>query len=157
MLNESHLNSVGAGLRVNAYSALEFFSGIGGWSAAFKNIASPGFSVQVIGAFDINTLANSVYQYNYGTKPQAVLNHCVILSCVPMFSYPKVAIESLSLELLQSYRADIWAMSPPCQPFTRNNNTLSRDSVDSRSKAFLHLVDVINKMPDPPSFFVLEV
>lgn len=48
-------------------------------------------------------------------------------------------------------------MSPPCQPFTRNNTTESRDNVDNRSKGLLHLIEVISVMYNPPQYVLLEV
>ena len=51
----------------------------------------------------------------------------------------------------------MWVMSPPCQPFTRNNTTSTRDLVDPRSKAFMRLLDILNTMSEPPLFIALEV
>ena len=64
---------------------LEFFSGIGGWRCALDKLpqslplrederdgdppASTLSPYDVIESFDINTIANQVYQHNFQTKP----------------------------------------------------------------------------------------
>lgn len=116
-------------------TAIEFFSGIGGWSSALRNI---GFSCRVVQAYDINTAANEVYEANYHHKPSGK------------------SILNLTSTLLDKLSAKIWMMSPPCQPFTRNNTTDSRDVNDNRSEPFLHLVDILSKMQNPPVYLALE-
>jgi hypothetical protein len=51
----------------------------------------------------------------------------------------------------------MWLMSPPCQPFTRNNTTESRDTNDPRAKAFENIIDMIPKLRMPPQYLALEV
>lgn len=46
--------------------ALEFYSGIGGMHYALKR-SNPG--AKVVAAFEINNLANDVYQHNFGVRP----------------------------------------------------------------------------------------
>jgi site-specific DNA-cytosine methylase len=45
------------------FRAVEFFSGIGGYHAALRLAELP---VSVVAAFDINTHANAVYNFNFG-------------------------------------------------------------------------------------------
>ncbi len=63
-------------------------------------------------------------------------------------SHPQrpVAIEKLSKKHLEEKKADIWMMSPPCQPHTRQHSNQKEDVNDPRSKSFLHLCDVISDM-----------
>ncbi len=77
---------------------LELYSGIGGLAAALAD-ARP--NAQVVAALDINHLARRVYEAN--------------------FPHPTIGalIEFLPREQFQAWRADLWWMSPPCQPFTR--------------------------------------
>ena len=49
----------------------EFFSGIGGWRCAVDRAFS-GIPTRVVGAFDINTVANDVYEANFHFKPSSV-------------------------------------------------------------------------------------
>ena len=50
----------------------------------------------------------------------------------------------------------MWLMSPPCQPHTRQNNTKKRDLNDKRSAALIHLIEIMETIITPPSFFLLE-
>lgn len=53
----------------------------------------------------------------------------------------------LTAEDLAAYAADLWLLSPSCQPYTILNPT-PRDSGDPRAKSFLHLVnDVLPSLP----------
>ncbi|KAI9313368.1 S-adenosyl-L-methionine-dependent methyltransferase [Dichotomocladium elegans] len=45
-------------------------------------------------------------------------------------------------------------MSPPCQPYTRVG--LQQGSQDARSKSFLHLLNVLEKMTHQPKFILVE-
>jgi site-specific DNA-cytosine methylase len=97
--------------------ALELFCGIGGFAAA------AGGSIQVIQAIDINRLCGETYQFNFD-HPWSALS-----------------LESISPKTLEQYDADLWWMSPPCQPFTVRGR--QRDIEDPRCHAFLHLLDCL--------------
>jgi site-specific DNA-cytosine methylase len=114
---------------------LEFFSGLGGWSSALKKLS---VDHEVIQAFDINTAANEVYEANHGIKPS------------------NKSILGVTQKSLDKCNADVWVLSPPCQPFTRNNETVSRDAKDSRSEPFLHLLEVLKQMTNLPKYIALE-
>jgi len=66
------------------------------------------------------------------------------------------SIDQLTVAELDTLSADLWVMSPPCQPHTRNNKTLKRDTADSRSNSFLHLIRCLEVMEKPPSYIALE-
>lgn len=68
-----------------------------------------------------------------------------------------VSIEGLDVQRLSRYDADVWLMSPPCQPHTRNNPN-KKDDQDPRSKSFLHLCRVLRKMERDrlPSLILME-
>lgn len=63
-------------------------------------------------------------------------------------------VEHLPLAFYEKLDADIWLMSPPCQPFTRGGRM--RDSADTRSIGLLYLIDVLGKMKKPPRYLFLE-
>jgi len=90
----------------------------------------------VIRAFDINTVANAVYQENFGIKPLTT------------------NVEHLPLQYYEKMAADVWLMSPPCQPFTRGG--LKQDAKDARSTGFLYILSVLEEMGNPPSYLFLE-
>ncbi|MCA9203547.1 MAG: DNA cytosine methyltransferase [Planctomycetales bacterium] len=107
---------------------LELFCGIGGCAAAL------GDSAEVVAAIDIDRTALDVYAANFAHATQAR------------------TIESIPARELAAFDADLWWMSPPCQPFTRRGN--QRDLADSRSQAFLNLVDCFRTVR--PTFLALE-
>jgi tRNA (cytosine38-C5)-methyltransferase len=119
------------------HRVLEFYSGLGGWSCALRG-STDGHRCTVVGAHDVNTLANDVYRHNHGLAPSGR------------------SISNLSRQTLDKYAADVWLMSPPCQPFTRNNTTACRDDVDPRTNSFMHLVALLPALEAPPRLLALE-
>lgn len=63
-------------------------------------------------------------------------------------------IEALTLEYYDRVAADVWTMSPPCQPYTRVG--LQQGSQDARSRSFLYLLDVLKKMVHRPRYILVE-
>ncbi|RYH15274.1 hypothetical protein EON65_31990 [archaeon] len=117
--------------------AIEFYSGIGGWNCAIQSVLGEG--VHVVSAYDVNPAANAVYAINnHSTRPSAK------------------SLEVVTAEELDAYRADIWMMSPPCQPHTRNNTTSKRDDTDPRSASFSNLINQLDRVKHPPQFIILE-
>lgn len=110
---------------------LELYSGIGGLAAALATV-SP--EAQVVAALDINHLARQVYAEN--------------------FAHPLIgaAVESIAVERLQNWQADLWWMSPPCQPFTRRGK--QRDADDPRAITFLRAIEHLAETR--PAFLALE-
>lgn len=115
-------------------TVLEFFSGVGGWHLA---LAASRVSATVVGAFELNPNANAVYAHNFAPlKPRGV------------------NIEKLSVKDLDSYRAGMWVMSPPCQPFTRLGKR--KDCRDSRTGGCLSLLAKIPELAHAPRVLLLE-
>ncbi|MCP4660095.1 MAG: DNA methyltransferase [bacterium] len=113
------------GLRV-----LELFCGIGGCAAAL----GPGPHATVAAALDINRTALEVYAHNFSHP-----------------SFP-LTLESVPASRLTRWGADLWWMSPPCQPFTRRG--LGKDIEDPRARA---LVAVIRRLGElRPRYVALE-
>lgn len=101
----------------------------------------PDFQFRVVAAFDVNEVANEVYGFN-----------CKLINAedyTPIMKEDKssskslkkqrtslipsaMSIEKLTVPMLDALAADIWVMSPPCQPHTRNNRTTKRDTSDPR-------------------------
>ncbi|BDU77163.1 DNA cytosine methyltransferase [Mesoterricola sediminis] len=107
---------------------VEFFAGVGGWRAAL------GEGVTIRMAYDISPHALDTYAVNHGHRPRAR----------ELASLPRAELAALG--------ADTWVMSPPCQPFCRMGH--HRDLADPRSRAFLHLVDLLREAP--PRRLLLE-
>lgn len=96
-----------------APTAIEFFSGIGGFAAAAR-----AEGVRVLAAFDQYDLANRVYREIWGLTPSSRNLATIGAAEVP--------------------RADLWWMSPPCTPFVARGRR--RDADDPRAAPFLNLV-----------------
>jgi len=97
--------------------ALELFAGIGGFSAA------AGHTVNVVAALDASAHVLSVYAHN--------------------FSHPimQTNLEGRGPEALDRYEADLWWMSPPCQPYTVRGK--GRDLDDPRARSFLWVLEAL--------------
>ena len=68
-------------------------------------------------------------------------------------------IEQLTKNKLDSYHADLWVMSPPCQPYTRQrvNQPISKKDVnDRRAASFTHLTFILPTLINPPQYILLE-
>mmetsp|Transcript_15268 Transcript_15268/g.31395 ORF Transcript_15268/g.31395 Transcript_15268/m.31395 type:complete len:435 (+) Transcript_15268:271-1575(+) len=118
-------------------SAIEFYSGIGGWSCALK---CAGIDATVVAAFDHSTVCNEVYHHNNKFRPS------------------QKPIEGLHSRDLNGV-ANLWMMSPPCQPHTRQRVGLEnqeRDEDDPRARSFLHLCHLLEELTSPPSTIILE-
>ncbi|KAI8812548.1 S-adenosyl-L-methionine-dependent methyltransferase [Cladochytrium replicatum] len=113
--------------------ALEFFSGIGGLHYGFERSGATG---EVVAAFDINPNANACYRHNFGVEPN------------------QTGIDHLTTEHLDSFKANCWLLSPPCQPYTKSGKML--DDEDPRAAALLHLIRLLPKLSVPPKYIFLE-
>ncbi|XP_031394276.1 tRNA (cytosine(38)-C(5))-methyltransferase 2-like [Punica granatum] len=79
---------------------LEFYNGISGMR---YSLIKAGVDAQVVEAFDINDTTNDVYDHNFGHRPF------------------QGNIQSLTAADLDNYRAHARLLSPPCQPYTRQD------------------------------------
>jgi len=87
------------------WRVLEFYSGIGGMRYSLMAL---GARAEVVEAFDINDVANDVYEHNFGHRP-----------C-------QGNIQTLTASDLDKYKAHAWLLSPPCQPYTRQGFLLQK-------------------------------
>ncbi|KAF4605626.1 hypothetical protein EYR40_004413 [Pleurotus pulmonarius] len=104
--------------------AWEFYSGIGGLHLALQRSTVDG---NVVRAFDWDQTACKVYSANHG----------------PNF-VQKIDISSLTSSDLASSPApaDLWLLSPSCQPYTVLNPD-AKGALDPRARSFLHLVQTV--------------
>lgn len=115
---------------------LELFSGIGGMSCAVKQLGLHP-EPEVV-SFDINEVANQVHELNFPDDK--------------IFERNLVAVTAQELDKIG---ADVWTMSPPCQPFTCLG--LQKDVDDKRSDCLRHLLQtVLPEMNQKPKFILLE-
>lgn len=107
---------------------LELYCGIGGCAAALPPEAT------VLAALDTNQTALEVYRWNF-----------------PHRALP-VNLDFMAASDLQSWNADLWWLSPPCQPFTVRG--LRQDTDDSRSRSLLRIIDCLEEAQ--PAYLALE-
>ncbi len=100
---------------------LELYSGIGGFAVAASSIRW-----EIAAAFDIDQRAAEVYRLNF------------------QHVHHVRTIESIRASELAELEADLWWLSPPCQPFTRRG--AQRDHADTRSASFLHVLEMIREL-----------
>ena len=113
----------------SALRVLELYAGLGGCAAVLQ-----GSTAEVVAAVDVSSLALGVYRHN--------------------FHHPTVtaSVESLSVERLTAWNADLWWLSPPCQPFTHRGKQLDLD--DPRAASFPRLLERIAAVR--PTYLALE-
>jgi DNA (cytosine-5)-methyltransferase 1 len=114
--------------------ALELYCGIGGFAAAVS-----GTNVCVAGALDQSPSALSVYRLNF-----------------PGHNARQANLETITSRQLESFGADFWWMSPPCQPYTVRG--ARRDLEDPRALSFIRLMKILEQMPEEalPAHLALE-
>lgn len=101
---------------------------------------SSNITITDITAFEISCYPLNVYKTNFGTENIITKN-----------------IEHIKPETLPE--AQLWTMSPPCQPFTRTAHAKHLDIEDKRCKALLHIVrmlDVLGSEGKGPKWIFLE-
>ncbi|XP_023227423.1 tRNA (cytosine(38)-C(5))-methyltransferase-like [Centruroides sculpturatus] len=131
---EQFMNFGGKDEKTKLLRMLELYSGIGGMHFALQKACIPH---AIIGAYDINTVANDIYKFNF---PHS--NHC------------QRNIHSLTVQELDDMKADLLTMSPPCQPFTRVG--LKQDCLDNRTSSFLHIIQLMKHVQHGPTYILLE-
>ncbi|KAL5534720.1 hypothetical protein ACEPAG_1184 [Sanghuangporus baumii] len=105
--------------------ALEFYSGIGGLHRALQ---ASEISCTMIRAFDWDQMSCRIYETNHGP---GIIN--------------KIDISLLTASDLEGLDAQLWLLSPSCQPYTVLNPS-AKGVQDPRAKSFLHLVQHV--IPD---------
>jgi len=117
-----------------ALTALELFCGIGGFAAAVA-----GANVRVTVALDQSPVALSVYRLNF-----------------PGHEARQADLERISTADLAGCGADLWWLSPPCQPYSVRGRR--RDLDDRRARSLARLLEVLPTLPLErlPRHLVLE-
>lgn len=120
----------------------EFFSGIGGMRLALP-CSVRGVPVAHITAFDCSDVANQVYTHNFCQDGMSELR--------------EVLIEGIKQSEVDGERAaDMWTMSPPCQPYTRTRKAKQLGSQDTRNRGFFSLMELLLRLAVKPRWIVLE-
>ena len=121
---------------MTTHKVLELFSGIGGMRCGLEEIFSKrGHSAEYV-SVDLNEFCNQVYYESYGDRPKSL------------------DITSLGTHWFDAVAADIWTMSPPCQPYTRQGKMKGSD--DDRAWPLHHLIQVFGEIKILPKLIILE-
>eukprot|EP00439_Symbiodinium_sp_Y106_P059643 s2113_g8.t1 len=148
MVGEAQLREWEPGVRcgerhLTELRVLELFSGIGGFRAAFHRACAQagrpveGGELKQWVNFEASKLANEVYSNNFEVPYAPLL--------------PK---DIRRLQASEVDSADLWILSPPCQPYTR----LGRrgDLGDRRAQPLQHLASLLSQLEEPPQAILLE-
>ena len=118
--------------------AVDFFCGIGGNHVALERACAVlGLGLEVVLAFDLSPNCKEVYSANH---------KC---GC-----FHQKNVQSITPEMLDAIPADIWLMSPPCQPHTRNGR--QEDLDDPRSDGFVAILHILRSVKNRPAMLFLE-
>ncbi len=113
--------------------ALELFCGIGGFAAAVQSLSQSEVGarrVQVVGALDLSPHVLDVYRHNFSGHGAR-----------------QAHLDFLPAEQIAAFGAQMWWMSPPCQPYTTRG--LQRDLEDSRAQSLVRLIGILREqLPD---------
>ena len=133
-------------------TCFEFFSGIGGNRIAVERCAALlgeqlgiELRVKIVGAVEVNDRAVAVYRENLpkevaGAKTTHLLQKHV---------------EDIDPSLLEGpFGADVWLLSPPCQPFSRQGQQL--DLEDTRCTGLERIIDLIRSLRNLPRVVFVE-
>lgn len=114
---------------------LELFCGLGGVATALGDASAAG-AARVVAAIDVDRRALAVYAAHHRG--------------------PTVArtLDSVRAADLAACAADLWTMSPPCQPFTRRGR--GRDLDDARTRGFVAVLAAFESVR-PPWLFLENV
>ncbi|MEW5977372.1 MAG: DNA cytosine methyltransferase [Acidobacteriota bacterium] len=97
---------------------LELYCGIGGFAQATQGLTT------TVAAIDQSAVALSVYAHNAPSAPTLSWN-----------------LERVDASELARLDADMWWLSPPCQPYTVRGRR--RDIEDARARSFVNLIRVL--------------
>lgn len=111
--------------------ALELFCGMGGFTAAVADVDE----VEVVGGIDLSPHVLEIYKHNF-----------------PSHGGRQAQLEFLKASELIAYGADMWWMSPPCQPYTTRGEQL--DLEDPRAKSLVRILGLIAEQR--PTYMGLE-
>ena len=119
---------------MSSLRVVEFYAGAGGFHFSLQRSS---ILFDIVASIDINTNTNQVYQNNFPHTPHLNRNIC-----------------GLTANELDDLRADVYVLSPPCQPFTRQGQR--RDNLDTRTDSFFHLMRLLTQMKALPSYLLME-
>lgn len=136
---------------------LEFFSGIGGMRISLekallllnKDATNKKYVLESCRAYDISLHANKVYHHNFCSDSDKSDSVCTKL------------VEQLKPKDIAPLHANLWTMSPPCQPFTTSGEGRGKQRLDASDKrcnglkGIAKLLDTLT-LDEKPKWILLE-
>lgn len=115
-------------------AVLELFCGIGGFAASVVET-----NIRVVGALDQSPAALAVYRLNF-----------------PRHNARQTDLEKVTAADLAGFGADLWWLSPPCQPYSVRGNR--KDLADPRAQSLVRILSVFPEIPENqlPTCLALE-
>jgi len=104
-------------------------------------------SLDSVTSFDTSQVVNDVYEHNLHADKD--------VQGAKKNIGKRVNVESIKLNVLDG-KADVWTMSPPCQPFTTTKDAQRKDTQDKRNAGFCHLMKMIELMETKPKYIFFE-
>ena len=125
---------------------VEFYAGMGTmrWSLERALESDAGASVTALASIDNSEVANAVYLANY---PDENASGVLMRRNVEHLS----SVETLDARF---GGADVWTLSPPCQPYTRKGKRLHGE--DPRAGSFARILEALPKLRAPPERILVE-
>jgi tRNA (cytosine38-C5)-methyltransferase len=134
---------------------IDFYSGIGGWTLALR-LACLGLEGKIkpittkcVGSYDHSDLCRDVYTWNFGGGGVEERGRNGSKKGTA------VRIDRMQPQELDGV-ANVWMMSPPCQPHTRQHENQSRELDDPRSASFLNICGMLETLRALPKVVLLE-
>lgn len=140
---------------------VEFYAGVGGWKMALEKCIKhidPSVALVCAAALDHSDLCLSVYRHNHHKVEDPVATRETTTKRRRVAVGSTFRIENVSVDQVADWNADIFMMSPPCQPHSRQHSNQKKDLEDPRSKSFLHICELMKELPDQslPQLVLLE-
>ena len=114
------------------------------WSLERALESDVGASVTALASIDNSEVANAVYLANY---PDENASGVLMRRNIEHLS----SVETLDARF---GGADVWTLSPPCQPYTRKGKHLHGE--DPRAGSFARILEALPKLREPPDRILVE-
>ncbi|URE27724.1 C-5 cytosine-specific DNA methylase [Musa troglodytarum] len=134
---------------------LEFYSGIGGMR---YSLLRAGIRGRVVEAFDINNIANDVYEHNFGHRPFQVPRLSFSFPSIPRNSYCYQTSTSATSGPVEWMMMACWRL---CMVLCSDSwsctcGGLQKDSADARALSFIKILENMPHMMQPPLMLFVE-
>lgn len=149
---------------------VEFFSGIGGMRYGIEDALTTinnshnnnmqrndkNYRLSSCKAYEVWVAANETYASNFEEACISSFWKKRKGHSNPEFAVYTKLIEQLRVKDLEGEGNNLWTLSPPCQPFTCQPQSLNKDSTDERCKGLKSVMELLHGIEDKPKWILLE-